>query len=690
MKKHALTTPEPNHNPAYLANGLIGLRIRAIPLPGGTALVNGFNGLDPERRSEAYADAPYPIGADIEINGIWLSERPDLARFLRQDYDFACGELASTFKFTAGGAGATVEVLTFCSRTNPALAIQEVAVTVDTPCTVTLRSQIDPRGLEGRLRTLCHPGRTATPRPHDCDSLLQWESRGALATVGAACRSECTGIPVKNKRRNDFGHEEDRALTDYTLEPQAGQRMVLRQIGALVPSLMHDEPHWQASRLVSTGSWCGFDELRARNRAAWAELWQGRVRVTGAGPEWQEALDAAFFYLHSTVTQASPCSVAPFGLSRRAEYMGHVFWDTESFMFPPVLLTAPPAARAMLDYRSRLLPAARCNAMLNGGEGLQFPWQSGSTGCEVTPYYSEGQNEIHINMDVAFAFVQYAYASGDEQFLRDQAWPVLKGVSTWICSRVEKTGRGYELRHVVGMDESIHNIDNNAHTNMAAALILRETTACAARLGLPAPAAWRDVADHLFIPVAPDTQVILKHDQYRYTGGMCIPETLGAFYPLTCAAPAAQRDATFRYHLDLAHTYLGMPMFSSTYAVWAARTGDRRRALEFLKAGVLDFLHEPYLQASESSKTWKGMFEDRIGKTVFLTNPAGFLMACLTGLTGLELDAGDPSGWGKHPVVLPEGWEAIEVARIFARGEPYRLTARHGDERAIIRRHQDA
>ncbi len=32
----------------------------------------------------------------------------------------------------------------------------------------------------------------------------------------------------------------------------------------------------------------------------------------------------------------------------------------------------------------------------------------------------------------------------------------------------------------------------------------------------------------------------------------------------------------------------------------------------------------------------------------------------------------------------PEGWEAIEVERIWAHDEPYRLTARHGAERACL------
>ena len=38
MQTHKLDTPMPGAPSAYLANGLIGLRIPQIPLPGGTAL----------------------------------------------------------------------------------------------------------------------------------------------------------------------------------------------------------------------------------------------------------------------------------------------------------------------------------------------------------------------------------------------------------------------------------------------------------------------------------------------------------------------------------------------------------------------------------------------------------------------------------------------------------------------------
>src|SRR6478672_7973918 len=83
--------------PAYVSNGLIGLRVRPVPLFQGMALVSGFAGEHPERRIEAAAIAPYPLGGDIAINGVWLSDVPHHVRELRQTYDFPAGELTSLF-----------------------------------------------------------------------------------------------------------------------------------------------------------------------------------------------------------------------------------------------------------------------------------------------------------------------------------------------------------------------------------------------------------------------------------------------------------------------------------------------------------------------------------------------------------------------------------------------------------------
>ncbi len=676
MQTHRIENPIPGAQPAYLANGLIGLRVPQLPLPQGTALVNGFVGLSPEIGCEQYAPAPYPVGADLAVGGVWLSDQPHRATFISQEYDFACGELRSVFTYAGAEATATVEVLTFCSRTQPALALQEVAVTVDKPCKLILQAHIDQRGLPGSLGDRCMPGKHV-------DGILRWVSRNGLSSVGAAYASEFVGEDLEKRRRNDFGHEQDMELTRYEVAAKPGRRYVMRQIGSLVPSQMHSEPHWQANRHIATALWWGFDQLQARNHAAWTELWRGCPRIIGAGREWRDCTEAAYFYLHSSIHPSTPCSVAPFGLSRYREYGGHVFWDTETFMFPPVLLTAPESARAMLDYRSDLLAAARANARLNGYRGLQFPWQSGNTGSEVSSFYCQGQDEHHINMDVAFAFAQYVHATGDEEFLRDRAWPVLKGVAEWISSRVDRTDRGYEIRHVVGIDEMIDNVHNNAFTNLASVQVLHEAIGFARRLDIQPPACWQEVADRMFIPIDPQTNVILKHDAYQYKGGMCVPETLAAFFPFGCSHRPQTEKATTDFHMQLAHTYLGMPMLSALMGVFAARAGDRALALEFFDKGIRTHLQAPFLQFNETAHVFDGPFTHS-GHTVFLTNPAGFLMSLFYGLPGLQLDAGNPQDWAKHPVILPDGWEAIEVERLWARGEPYRLTARHGAPKAQL------
>jgi len=139
-------------------------------------------------------------------------------------------------------------------------------------------------------------------------------------------------------------------------------------------------------------------------------------------------------------------------------------------------------------------------------------------------------------------------------------------------------------------------------------------------------------------------------------------------------------EATIKYHLDLAHTYLGMPMLSALLGVFAARLGDRKRALQLFEEGIVSHLQDPFMQFTESARAFEGHGSEYsyTGDTVFLTNPAGFLMSLMFGLPGMQLGRGEPNSWMKHPVVMPAGWDAIEVERVWVRGAPKRMTARHG------------
>jgi hypothetical protein len=156
---------------------------------------------------------------------------------------------------------------------------------------------------------------------------------------------------------------------------------------------------------------------------------------------------------------------------------------------------------------------------------------------------------------------------------------------------------------------------------------------------------------------------------------------LAGFFPLGFEVEQQTEQSTLAYYLRMAPGYIGSPMLSALYGVWAAWSGNRALSLELLEEGFARFSADRFLQTLEYRPD---AFPDQPQAGPFFANLSGFLLGCLYGLPGLRLSAEEPAAWCRRPVVLPQGWEAIEVERIWVRGRPARLRARHGDEHARI------
>ena len=659
----------------------MGLRVRAMPLEAGMALLSGYSGEHPERHIEAAATAPYPVAADISIDGVWLSDAPYQVSDLEQAYDFASGELTSRFAFAARGRRARIEVLTFCNRDEPTLICQEIAIEVDSACTLGVRAIIDARGVDGRA--LRHMRQTPGESEPAVDGAILWESAGGLSTCGLALVTEMLGAGDAIAQRPPL--RDHQLVSEYAFRARTGRRVRLRQIASLIPNAMHDMPDQQAVRLAAKARNGGFEKIRARNRAVWAELWKGRIKLVGAGDHWQSLADAAFFYLNSSVHAASPSSTSIFGLATWHDYhyyFGHVMWDIEAFAVPPLSVLQPEAAEGLLDYRSRNLEGAQRNARVFGRRGLQFPWESAPrSGQEAAPLPGTAAwHEDHVSLDVARAFTFYADATGDYEFLRTKVWPVLAGVSEWITTRVVKTHRGYDIAESMGIAERKEAVNNAAFTNMGAVVVLREAIAVAARLGYAANAVWAEIAKGLAIPMR--DKAVISHDAYRTNeekGGT--PDPLMGLFPFGFPLDAASEAATLDLYLGLAEDYIGSPMLSALYGAWAARTGDRRLSLKLLDEGYAQFNAGRFHQILEYRAD---RFPEQPRAGPFFANMGGFLTSLLFGFTGIRVGSGMPESWPERPVVLPAGWEAIEVDRLWVRGRAMRLSARHGAERAEL------
>lgn len=168
--------------------------------------------------------------------------------------------------------------------------------------------------------------------------------------------------------------------------------------------------------------------VKNAHRKLWDELWQGDIEIEG-DMEAQHAVRLALFNLYGFCRENSRLSISPMGLSSQG-YNGHIFWDTEIWMYPPMLLMNPGIARSMVDYRTDRIEAARRHAMSYGYRGVMFPWESDSFGEESTPTWAiTGPMEHHITADVGLAIWKYWCVSRDKEWLEKEGWPLLKEVA---------------------------------------------------------------------------------------------------------------------------------------------------------------------------------------------------------------------------------------------------------------------
>ena len=82
----------------------------------------------------------------------------------------------------------------------------------------------------------------------------------------------------------------------------------------------------------------------------------------------------------------------------------------------------------------------------------------------------------------------------------------------------------------------------------------------------------------------------------------------------------------------------------------------------------------------------KGRAEDMPPAGPFLANLAGFLLSVIHGLLGLRVGPGEPIGWLRRGVTMPDAWDGVEIEQLWAHGRPMALSGTHGDTAATLAR----
>ena len=424
----------------------------------------------------------------------------------------------------------------------------------------------------------------------------------------------------------------------------------------------------------------GFAALLHAHQAAWATLWQSDIRIDG-DPQAQRAVHSDLYYLLSNATPDTAWAVGACGLT--SGYVGHIFWDSDSWIFPALVLLHPQRAKSLVMFRDRTLPAAQQRARARGLKGAMYPWEADpQNGTEQTPHFAYvlGEREIHVNADIAIAQWQYYLATGDRAWLKQHGWPVIRDIARYWASRVtwNRQRQRYEILHVTSVEENYSDVPNDTFTNADAAKALRIATAATALVGETADPRWADIAAAMYLPFSSSGQHYRDMDETVAHDPAGSDLALLGFPSLDLPMSAQVRRNDYAIAVqpmqaDHAPTTMGL----APIAIAAATTGDTAEATRWIERNAApDMFKPPFNVRTETAENNTGYF---------LTGSGGFVQSLMYGLTGLRIDDKglDPA----YPPVLPPGWKSVTLKHLSFRGRRYDITlARDASGKVVLTR----
>jgi trehalose/maltose hydrolase-like predicted phosphorylase len=646
-----------------------------------------------------WSEIDYSTGKDSAGQN-WLNASKLDASVLqdyRQTLDLYDATLTTRYRYVDGAKATKIEVTTFVSQDSPHLAASRLTLTPEFDGTIELKFPFrlwaphQPRFAIAKLTgdemldavaannlsvTVPVNATTADRAPvwyhgdthvvaqgGDGAALTAWlDGRAEQGLTMAAAEAIAVPDGVENVGKIDDAYKLGFALA---MPVKKGKTYTFAKYAAYSREGWGGDAKADAE-LARAARTAGFDALLAKHQAAWHTLWKSDIVIDGDAAA-QRAVHSDLYYLlsNSTVGTAWPmgaCALTP-------NYAGHAFWDSDSWVFPALLLLHPERAKPIVEFRHRTMQPARERAQQYGAKGTMYPWESDpEKGIDQTPYFAyEVYREIHVNADIAIAQWQYWLASGDRAWLKASGWPVIREIAEYWVSRVayNATLDKYEILHVTSPDEAYNNVPNDSFTNAAARKALEIATAAAREVGAKADPQWATIAKKMYIPFSDaeqrhlDFDASVPHDRTTWMGSSL---TWLAYPNLDLDMPDAVRRNDFAFQLHELGVHGDDPneMLMVMLAVHAAEIGDGAAAGRWIARNLTGFLKPPFNVRSETEANNAGYI---------LSTSAGFLQSMIYGLTGLRMRE-----QGLVPAfapVLPPQWKSLTLRNVAFRGERF-------------------
>ncbi len=702
--------------PSYLANGYFSTMTSVRGTEGNRAYMVAFMDYKP---GDIARPAAIPGWSEIDYNpgGGWLnSTRIDKKIFAdyAQTLDMHDGTLTTRYRFDYANKSTDVKVVTFVSQASNHLAATQLSITpqfdgsVELTFPIRLWSEHAPRfpiaSMTGdeMIAAVIASGQTLDNKPvptpdraavwypgytrvlssdGDTKELTLWLDGRAdhgLTMAEAAAIELPPGLTIETVKLEKGPYK---LSLNLTAKVRKGQTYVFTKYIAA------SRQNWGGNAsddvmLAKAARKQGFAALLAEHQAAWHALWKSDIVVDG-DPDVQRAVHSDLYYLlsNSTVDTAWPmgaCALTP-------GYAGHAFWDSDSWVFPALLLLHPERAKPIVMFRARTMQPARERAKQYGVKGTMYPWEADpETGVDHTPHFAYGVfREIHVNADIAIAQWQYYLASGDDAWLKQHGWPVIREIAQFWVSRVtyDKAQDRYEIHHVTSPDEAYNDVPNDSFTNAAARKSLQIAIKAAKLVGAAPDPQWATIAAKMYIPFDAQNQrhldfdASVPHDKITWMGS----SLAWLMYPnldLPMSPQVRRNDFAFQLHELKVHGDDPNEMMMVMLAVGAAELGDSKAAGEWIQRNLVGFLKPPFNVRTETVANNAGYI---------LATSAGFVQSFVYGLSGLRIEDGGLTE--AYAPSLPPEWKSLTLKGITFRGKRYDIRVdRDADGKAKLTR----
>lgn len=280
----------------------------------------------------------------------------------------------------------------------------------------------------------------------------------------------------------------------------------------------------------------GYNSLLREHISVWSEKWSHSDIIIEGDKAAQQGIRFNIFHLNQTYTgQDERLNIGPKGFTGE-KYGGSTYWDTEAYLIPFYLSTAPQeVSRNLLVYRYKHLEKAIENARKLGfhsGAAL-YPMVT-MNGEECHNEWEITFEEIHRNGAIAYAIFNYIRYTKDKKYLAEYGLEVLIGISRFWRQRVnwsDVKGK-YVILGVTGPNEYENNVNNNWYTNKMAVWTLEYTLQSIEYVMEEYPARfseiiestelqyekeimeWKDIIDNMYFPYSENHGVFLQQDGF--------------------------------------------------------------------------------------------------------------------------------------------------------------------------------